>query len=89
MRVLITIFLFILGCSSTPAIAQSADIKIVLVGDVMLADGPGRLIRAGQDPFRYVAAALKGADMTIGNLECVIASTGKPEPKPYTFRAPK
>ncbi|MEY3899536.1 MAG: hypothetical protein RI962_691, partial [Pseudomonadota bacterium] len=89
MRVLITIFLFILGCSSTPASAQSADIKIVLVGDVMLADGPGRLIRAGQDPFRYVAAALKGADMTIGNLECVIASTGKPEPKPYTFRAPK
>ena len=89
MRVLITIFLFILGCSSTPAIAQSADIKIVLVGDVMLADGPGRLIRAGQDPFRYVAAALQGADMTIGNLECVIASTGKPEPKPYTFRAPK
>ena len=89
MRVLITIFLFILGCSSTPALAQSADIKIVLVGDVMLADGPGRLIRAGQDPFRYVAAALQGADMTIGNLECVIASTGKPEPKPYTFRAPK
>ncbi|MBU3707875.1 MAG: CapA family protein [Burkholderiaceae bacterium] len=89
MRALITIFLFIVGCSSTPALAQSADIKIVLVGDVMLADGPGRLIRAGQDPFRYVAAALKGADMTIGNLECVIASTGKPEPKPYTFRAPK
>jgi poly-gamma-glutamate capsule biosynthesis protein CapA/YwtB (metallophosphatase superfamily) len=36
-----------------------------------------------------VAGALRDADITIGNLECVIASSGKPEPKPYTFRAPK
>ena len=71
------------------ALAQGADIRMVFVGDVMLADGPGRLIRSGQDPFRHVAAALKDADITIGNLECVIASTGKPETKPYTFRAPK
>ncbi|MBM3364163.1 MAG: CapA family protein [Betaproteobacteria bacterium] len=76
-------------CSPAPAIAEGADIKIVLVGDVMLADGPGRLIRLGQDPFRHVASALTGADMTIGNLECVVASKGKPEIKPYTFRAPR
>ena len=71
------------------AAAQGADIRMVFVGDVMLADGPGRLIRSGKDPFRHVAGALKDADITIGNLECVIASSGKPEPKPYTFRAPK
>lgn len=89
MHKLIAIFLVMAWCSPAPAIAKGADIKIVLVGDVMLADGPGRLIRSGQDPFRHVASALTGADMTIGNLECVVASKGKPEIKPYTFRAPR
>jgi len=89
MHKLIAIFLVMAWCSPAPAIAEGADIKIVLVGDVMLADGPGRLIRSGQDPFRHVASALTGADMTIGNLECVVASKGKPEIKPYTFRAPR
>jgi poly-gamma-glutamate synthesis protein (capsule biosynthesis protein) len=83
-------FLFaIVSANHGLALAQGADIRMVFVGDVMLADGPGRLIRSGQDPFRHVAAALKDADITIGNLECVIASSGKPETKPYTFRAPK
>jgi poly-gamma-glutamate capsule biosynthesis protein CapA/YwtB (metallophosphatase superfamily) len=86
---LLGFLLAIVWASHGLALAQSADIKMVFVGDVMLADGPGRLIRSGQDPFRHVAAALKDADITIGNLECVIASTGKPETKPYTFRAPK
>ncbi|MFM7657465.1 MAG: CapA family protein [Burkholderiaceae bacterium] len=69
--------------------AAKPEVTVALVGDVMLADGPGRLIRAGQDPFRHVAATLKRADLTIGNLECVIATIGKAEAKPYTFRAPK
>jgi poly-gamma-glutamate synthesis protein (capsule biosynthesis protein) len=86
---LLGFLLAIVSANHGLALAQGADIKMVFVGDVMLADGPGRLIRSGQDPFRHVAAALKGADITIGNLECVIASTGKPETKPYTFRAPK
>ena len=86
---LFSYFLMIVLASQGTALAQSSDIRMVFVGDVMLADGPGRLIRSGQDPFRHVAAALKDADITIGNLECVIASSGKPEPKPYTFRAPK
>ncbi len=86
---LLGLSLMIVWASQGPALAQGSDIRVVFVGDVMLADGPGRLIRSGKDPFRHVAAALKDADITIGNLECVIASTGKPEPKPYTFRAPK
>lgn len=79
----------IVGAIHGSVLAQDNDIRMVFVGDVMLADGPGRLIRSGQDPFRHVAVALQDADLTIGNLECVIASTGKPETKPYTFRAPK
>ncbi len=86
---LLGFFLTMVWLNPGSAAAQSADITLVFVGDVMLADGPGRLIRSGKDPFRHVAAALKDADIAIGNLECVIASTGKPEPKPYTFRAPK
>jgi poly-gamma-glutamate synthesis protein (capsule biosynthesis protein) len=81
--------LAIVWASFGSAPAEGTDIRMVFVGDVMLSDGPGRLIRSGQDPFHHVAAALKDADITIGNLECVIASTGKPETKPYTFRAPK
>ena len=65
------------------------DIQLVFVGDVMLADTPGKLIRAGKDPLRYFAAELRNADLTIGNLECVISSKGQPIDKPYTFRAPK
>lgn len=66
-----------------------ADITMVFVGDLMLADGPGKLIRAGKDPFTHVAPLLKGADLSIGNLECVISTKGRPEPKPWTFRAPQ
>ncbi len=65
------------------------DIQLVFVGDVMLADTPGKLIRAGKDPLRYFAAELRNADLAIGSLECVISSKGKPIDKPYTFRAPK
>lgn len=76
--------LFISSSSSA-----TEDIQLVFVGDVMLADTPGKLIRAGKDPFRHFAHELRHADLTIGNLECVISAKGKPIDKPYTFRAPK
>lgn len=68
---------------------RGQDIQLVFVGDVMLADTPGKLIRAGKDPFRHFAAELRDADLTIGNLECVISAKGRAIDKPYTFRAPK
>ena len=73
----------------SPAGSAAKDIHLVFVGDVMLADTPGKLIRAGKDPFRHVADELRSADLTIGNLECVISAKGKAIDKPYTFRAPK
>ncbi len=72
-----------------PAIAADASIRMVFVGDVMLADTPGKLVRAGKDPFRHFADLLKNADLSIGNLECVISAKGTAIDKPYTFRAPK
>ena len=54
----------------------------------MLDELPGRLVKAGQDPFAPFAAILNTADIRIGNLECVVSTRGTAEPgKPYTFRA--
>ncbi|MBW8843965.1 MAG: CapA family protein [Burkholderiales bacterium] len=57
------------------------------MGDVMLADGPGRVIAHGGDPFGAVMKAMKDADVRIANLECVIATGGTKAAKPWTFRA--
>ncbi|MBG6081876.1 CapA family protein [Rubrivivax gelatinosus] len=62
-------------------------VSLVFVGDVMLADGPGRLLRRGGNPFAPTAALLAGADLRIANLECVVARGGKADDKPWTFRA--
>ena len=63
-------------------------VSIAFVGDVMLDTLPGRAIRRGRDPFAPFAKLLDAADIRVGNLECVVATTGTPEPgKPYTFRA--
>ncbi len=64
-----------------------AVVRLAWLGDVMLADGPGRTIAHGGDPFKQVAALLKRADLRIANLECVIAAKGKVVEKPWTFLA--
>ncbi len=74
-----------------PALAPAEEIpavSIAFVGDVMLADGPGKLIRSGRDPFAPFAKILASADIRIGNLECVVSDTGRADPeKPWSFRA--
>ena len=67
--------------------ASTAAVRLAWMGDVMLADGPGRAISRGQDPFGAVMAAMKDADLRIANLECVIATGGRRAVKPWTFRA--
>lgn len=63
-------------------------VKMVFIGDIMLADGPGKAIDRGVDPFAEFAPFLKAADLVVGNLECVVASSGEPIPeKPWTFEA--
>ena len=69
------------------ACAQSQDIKLTFVGDIMLDDAPGRYIKAGKDPFASFSSLFKQSDKTIGNLECVVGTTGKPESKPFVLRA--
>ena len=68
--------------------SADATVSIAFVGDVMLDTLPGRAIRRGRDPFAPFAKILDAADIRVGNLDCVVATTGTPEPgKPYTFRA--
>lgn len=69
------------------AFAQSNPISMVFVGDMMLAETPGRYIKQGKDPFKSFASILDSADITIGNLECAVGTSGKKEDKPFTFMA--
>jgi len=68
--------------------ARAEPLRLVFVGDIMLDDGPGRVVAEGRDPFAPFAAILADADYRIGNLECPIATTGQAlENKIYSFRA--
>lgn len=63
-------------------------VSINFVGDVMLADSPGKAIKRGHDPFAPFASILDAADIRVGNLECVVATGGLADPeKPFSFRA--
>lgn len=78
---------FCLLCLAGPA-AHAATVRLVFVGDVMLDDGPGRLIAAGGDPLAPFAGELRDADFTIGNLETPIATVGRPlDSKIVSFRS--
>ncbi len=71
------------------AMAQTPEpvVSMVFAGDIMLEGGPDRAIRRGLDPFAGVAHLFKGADVRLGNLECVVATVGSVEPeKPNVFR---
>jgi poly-gamma-glutamate capsule biosynthesis protein CapA/YwtB (metallophosphatase superfamily) len=77
---------FALVCA-VRAETRSSSLSLVFSGDIMLADGPGKAMARGVDPFAEFAAILKDADAAIGNLECVISTTGAPVKKPWTFQA--
>ena len=62
-------------------------LKITFVGDIMLDELPGNVIKRGQDPFAHVASSLKADRLRIGNLECVVATTGTAVIKPVVFQA--
>lgn len=76
--------LLLLACSTV----RAEPVRLVFVGDVMLDDGPGKVIAEGRDPLAPFANLLANADYRIANLECPLASGGTAMPgKIYTFRA--
>ncbi len=66
---------------------QHNNLKIVFVGDMMLDELPGQYLKKGKDPLANFRTLFNSADITIGNLECVIGIDGKREDKPFTFQA--
>ncbi len=59
-------------------------VELIAAGDVML----GRGVADEPDPLATVAPWLAAADLTLGNLECVIGEAGAARPGPYRLRAP-
>ncbi|PJF43204.1 MAG: hypothetical protein CUN50_01300 [Candidatus Thermofonsia Clade 1 bacterium] len=71
-----------------PVQAQPS-VTIVFTGDLMLGRSLEEAARARNDPlfaFRRVAELLQSADLTVGNLECVMSALGTPAPKRYPLR---
>jgi len=73
------------GCGV--AAAGEPSLRIVFVGDIMLDNGPGHWVGLEKDPFERCKALLEGADLRVGNLECVLGGEGSRRSKPYVFRA--
>lgn len=70
------------------AYAHAEPVRLIFAGDIMLDEGPGRLIKSGGDPLAPFDSVLKEADYRIANLECSVAEGGFPhDHKIYTFRA--
>lgn len=81
-------------CLLVPCLAAAEEqaveksVSLAFVGDILLDELPGKLVKAGRDPFAPFATILDAADIRVGNLECVVATRGSAEPgKPFTFRA--
>lgn len=65
--------------------------SVVLVGDIMLARGVAQLVKERGGFDRFFAATrpmLSAADITFGNLESVVASSGTKKERGIAFRAP-
>lgn len=69
-----------------PPVPERLPLRLTFVGDIMLARTPGQAVEAGLDPFAGTATAIDQGDLTIGNLECVVATVGQRVPKSYNFR---
>ena len=69
------------------AASRGAATDLVFVGDVMVAEIPVHSSKRGMDPFAGLAKYLDPKRLRIANLECVIATSGTAEIKPFTFRA--
>ena len=80
--------LLLAGLLALAAPLRAEPLTLVFAGDIMLDDGPGRLIAGGGDPLAPFAEILSGADYRIGNLECPIAESGEAQAnKVFAFRA--
>ncbi|MCX7221106.1 MAG: CapA family protein [Burkholderiales bacterium] len=67
--------------------AEQTAVKLLFVGDLMVDELPGQLIKQGKNPFAAFETQFSQADLRFGNLECSVGNAGKREIKPFTFQA--
>ena len=68
----------------SPPEQRESLVEVIATGDIML----GRGVSTVAAPLSLAASWLRSADVTLGNLECVIAEAGSVRPGPYRLRAP-
>jgi poly-gamma-glutamate capsule biosynthesis protein CapA/YwtB (metallophosphatase superfamily) len=63
-------------------------VVVEAVGDITFGEqvGPAVARFGAAYPWKYVAGALRGADVTVGNLETAVSTRGAATVKEYTFR---
>lgn len=74
------------------SVARAADdpgstFTLLMAGDIMLDGLPGESIARGVDVFAEFADVLKGADVSVGNLEFAVGVKGAKLDKKFTFQA--
>ena len=76
------------GAQAVPAAKDEPSwVTLVFAGDIVLDDVAGAMTERGEDPFGGFRDFFAKADIRIGNLECVVATTGSAGDKNFTFRA--
>jgi poly-gamma-glutamate synthesis protein (capsule biosynthesis protein) len=65
-------------------------LTLAAVGDITFGEQVGPAVEryGGAYPWTQVAALLRRADLTTGNLETAVGTTGSPAAKEYTFQGP-
>jgi hypothetical protein len=65
-------------------------VSLDAVGDVTFGEevGPALASHGGAYPWAFVGATLRGADITVGNLETAVSTRGAAAVKEFTFRGP-
>jgi hypothetical protein len=76
------------GAVSPSRLVHIRDVVLASVGDINLGDGPAQemSVHGLRWPWLSVAPLLRSADIAFGNLECAIATRGRPVAKQYRFR---
>jgi len=65
-------------------------VSLDAVGDVTFGEdvGPAIATHGGAYPWAFVSSTLRGADITVGNLETAVSTRGVAAAKEFTFRGP-
>ncbi len=77
------------GAVSSAPPRPAGEFTLALAGDIHFSERTAKLLAA--DPataLQQAAAELRGADVTMVNLETAITTRGRPAPKEFHFRAP-